>query len=112
MVHTLAEFGKPDKIHSQSRYDESNHALVCNKVTGDLNIPRSEVSWIVPDTRYPLRVCMEEEFRSALAYDALGHVAYQGFTGNRMIPAERKIASWSIETGTQYSSSLLTIVCF
>jgi hypothetical protein len=63
---------------------------VCNKVTGDLNIPRSEISWIVPDTRSPLRVCDEEEFRSALSYEALGHVAYQGYTGNRMIPAERE----------------------
>jgi hypothetical protein len=59
-------------------------------VTGDLNIPRSEISWIVPDTRSPLRVCDEEEFRSALSYEALGHVAYQGYTGNRMIPAERE----------------------
>ncbi|CAO3687066.1 unnamed protein product [Umbelopsis vinacea] len=82
------------------RYNETNHTLVCNKVTGDLNIPRSEISWIVPDTRSPLRVCEEEEFRSALSYEALGHVAYQGYTGNRMIPAERE--------STLYDKMLIT----
>ncbi|KAI8580772.1 hypothetical protein K450DRAFT_235862 [Umbelopsis ramanniana AG] len=70
------------------RHDKKNHKLVCHKVTGDLNIPRSEISWLVPDTSQHSRVCIEEEFASALAYDALGHVAYQGFSGERMIPAE------------------------
>jgi hypothetical protein len=55
-----------------------------------MNVPRSEISWVVPDTRYPVRRCTEEEFESALVYAALGHVAYHGFSGDRMIPAERK----------------------
>ncbi|KAJ2959414.1 hypothetical protein NQZ79_g5188 [Umbelopsis isabellina] len=70
------------------RHDPENHSLTCYKVTGDMNIPRSEISWMVPDTRYSLRICTEQEFDSAEAYEALGHVAYQGFTGDRMIPAE------------------------
>jgi hypothetical protein len=55
-----------------------------------MNIPRSEISWMVPDTRYSLRICTEHEFDSAEAFEALGHVAYQGYTGDRMIPAECK----------------------
>lgn len=74
-----------------NRHDPENHSLTCYKVTGDMNIPRSEISWIVPDTRYSLRICTEQEFDSAEAYEALGHVAYQGFTGDRMIPAECKL---------------------
>lgn len=72
------------------RHDKENRKLFCHKVTGDLNIPRSEISWLVPDTSKHSRVCIEEEFPSALAYEAQGHVAYQGFSGERMIPAERK----------------------
>jgi hypothetical protein len=64
------------KLLLSSRYIEANHTSVCNKLIGDLNISQSEISWIVPDTRSPLHVCDEEEFRSALLCKALGHVAY------------------------------------
>lgn len=64
----------------------SLHAV---KVTGDPNVPRGELSWVVDDLTRPTRICTEREWPGGRAFAGRGQICYHhGFTNPTWIETE------------------------
>ncbi|KAL1919853.1 uncharacterized protein VTP21DRAFT_1784 [Calcarisporiella thermophila] len=66
--------------------------LYAYKLTGDMNVPRGEIS-IKVDMSSPVRICHEREFAGKPAFKAQGQVAYIGYEKGHMIDAEMILIS-------------------
>ena len=75
------------------------------KVTGDPNVPRGEVSWKVDDLTRVKRVCEEEEWAGARAFDGVGHISPHGFSDPSWIEAEVIFYVWPGQSGATSPSS-------
>jgi hypothetical protein len=58
------------------------------KITGDLNVPCGEYSFVALDLSVPVRVCEEREFRGCNAYPGVGQVAGMMFGSPRWIDVQ------------------------
>lgn len=69
-------------------YYPSPTTLHAVKITGDPNIPRGELSWVVDNIAAPVRTCEEHEWPGARAYAGRGQVSPHGFSNPTWIDAE------------------------
>lgn len=81
------------------------HTIRAVKVTGDPNIPRGEVSWQVDNLRRVKRICDEEEWPGARAFDGLGHVSPHGYSDPSWIEAEVIFYEWPVRRPTSSQSA-------
>lgn len=58
------------------------------KVTGDINVPRGEETWKIDDLSTPSRICTEEEWPGAKAYNGWGQLSAPGFSTPAWIQVE------------------------
>lgn len=72
------------------QHNEDRQELRAVKVTGDPNIPRSEITWVA-FVGNQIRQCADSDFFGSPVYEALGHVAFHGFQNASLIDCERKI---------------------
>lgn len=76
----------PEILYLHYPTPTSLHAV---KVTGDPNVPRGELSWVVDDLTTPTRLCTEREWPGARAYAGRGQICYHhGFTNPAWIETE------------------------
>lgn len=67
----------------------SSRTVVALKLTGDPNVPRSEISWAAyMDESAATHTCSEPEFAGKMAYRGWGQVAGYGFVGSQFIDVE------------------------
>lgn len=69
-------------------YHPTATSLHAVKITGDPNIPRGELSWIVEDLTTPSRLCTESEWPGARAYKGKGQISAHGFSNPTWIETE------------------------
>jgi hypothetical protein len=72
------------------QHDTDCQQLRADKITGDPNIPRSELSWVA-FVGAQIRECSDEDFYGSPVFEALGHIAFHGFQNASLIDCERKI---------------------
>ncbi|BFZ55406.1 hypothetical protein PYCC9005_002447 [Savitreella phatthalungensis] len=82
-------------------YYPTSTSLRAIKVTGDPNVPRGEISWRVDDLTSVKRICQEDEWPGARAFDGLGHISPHGFTDPSWIEAEVIFYEWPQREGRQ-----------
>ena len=60
------------------------------KLTGDVNVPRGEYTWIAEDIgpKGLIRVAKEQMFVGARTVQSLGHIAGRGYRHDRFIPSQ------------------------
>ena len=58
------------------------------KITGDLNVPRGEYSFVVPNLIDPSRICEEPEFEGVRSVLGSAQIAQVPFNRPQWIPCE------------------------
>jgi hypothetical protein len=66
---------------------EINGCLSATKITGDINVPRGEISWKC-NLKDQVRICDEKEWNGKISYRAKTKVAYEGFRNPDEIDSE------------------------
>ncbi|CAI2184705.1 18152_t:CDS:2 [Funneliformis geosporum] len=74
------------------REDDSGY-LFATKITGDINVPRGEISWRC-NLKDQVRICDELEWNGKVSYRAKTKVAYEGFRNPDEIDSEVIIVSY------------------
>lgn len=66
---------------------EISGCLSATKITGDINVPRGEISWKCNlDDQF--RICDENEWNGKISYRAKAKIAYEGFRNPSEIDSE------------------------
>ena len=70
--------------------DEPSGRLEAIKLTGDVNVPRGEYTWIAEDIgpNGLIRVAKEQMFLGARTVKSWGHIAGRGYRHDRFIPSQ------------------------
>lgn len=63
-------------------------SLYAVKITGDVNVPRGELTWAIDNLESPLRICQEHEWRDATAYKGRGQISPHAFSDPQWIETE------------------------
>jgi hypothetical protein len=71
------------------QHNVDRQELRATKVTGDPNIPRSELTWLA-FVRQQIRESSDQDFFGSPVFAAVGRIAYHGYQNARMIECERK----------------------
>ncbi|CAB4373197.1 unnamed protein product [Rhizophagus irregularis] len=71
---------------------EISGCLFATKITGDINVPRGEISWKC-NLDDQLRICDEREWNGKISYRAKSKIAYGGFRNPSEIDSEVIIVS-------------------
>ncbi|KAG2187914.1 hypothetical protein INT44_000664 [Umbelopsis vinacea] len=69
------------------QYHVDRQELRAIKVTGDPNIPRSELTWVA-FVNEQIRECSDQDFVGSPVFIALGHIAFHGFQNASLIECE------------------------
>lgn len=75
----------PELLYLYYPTPTSLHAV---KITGDPNVPRGEISWVIDDLTSPVRICTEREWPGARAYKGRGQISNHGFRSPTWIETE------------------------
>ncbi|GET00014.1 F-box domain protein [Rhizophagus clarus] len=73
------------------KYEISDY-LTATKITGDINVPRGEISWRC-NLKDQVRICDEKEWNGKISYRAKAKVAYTGFRNPKEIDSEVIVVS-------------------
>lgn len=78
-----------------STNDQPSGCLVAIKLTGDVNVPRGQYTFIAEDISDAglIRIADDDVFRGARIVESMGHVADQGFRDDRYITSQLIIVS-------------------
>jgi hypothetical protein len=107
--HELAS----DRRATTDHRDVPTGRLEAIKLTGDINIPRGEYSFIAPDLGHGgfIRIADEELFRGARVVRSAGHIAHRGFVDDAYVPSQLIMVShdtlaqfWQFEEGQGHIS--------
>ncbi|CAG8491690.1 3359_t:CDS:2 [Funneliformis mosseae] len=69
------------------REDDISGYLIATKITGDINVPRGEISWRC-NLKDQVRICDEKEWNGKVSYRAKTKVAFEGFRNPDEIDSE------------------------
>ncbi|KAI5307080.1 hypothetical protein KEM56_004801, partial [Ascosphaera pollenicola] len=77
----------------------SHGSLHAVKITGDPNVPRGELSFMIPDLSSAtglIRIATESPFNGAPVFRGKGHIARQGFTDCECVDVEVILVSVNV----------------
>jgi anaerobic selenocysteine-containing dehydrogenase len=70
------------------------------KVTGDLNVPRGEYSFVIPNMDGPSRICHETEFTGVRAVQGWGQIAGTYFYHYQWVEVEGIFSSFILSNAS------------